>query len=90
MSENIYTTETDFGYLYSTLQNFYESRLSEKMFSKSDVNMGLKEIDNFGMVTLIHSTCPNCDHVNEWSTTGMLPGHITCKKCDGKFNVNMP
>jgi hypothetical protein len=90
MTEEIYTTETDFGYLYSSLKNSYEPHICQKMLSKSDVNMGLKEIDGYGLVTVIHSTCPNCDHVNEWSTTGMLPGHITCKKCDEKFNVNMP
>ena len=93
MSENIDEIETDFGWLSCPVARFVEPHLPRTMFSKIDVNMGGKSIDFFSgnlYVTVIHSTCPNCDHVNEWSTTGMLPGHITCKKCDEKFNVKMP
>lgn len=33
------------------------------------------------------SVCPECLDENKWHTTGLLPGSITCKKCNEKFVV---
>ncbi len=59
--------------------------------TEETINNGMVEIDwldgNKKMVASMLSKCPKCDNVVEWTTSGLSPGNVRCKKCDTSFLV---